>query len=146
MRDACGATGRANAAHYAVEGLLCTFFILTALCVRYVLHNVKLLRAGLGAGVASNAGVYFGVELHHYLLGGLYLFDIVYLLDKREERQSCDIHTVLYLSFAGKADLEVAVALDAIDGSASAAKAVAASTASYKLIARVFHSAHNGKI
>ena len=56
MRNACRASGRANAAHNAVEGFFCAFFEITALSVCDVLHNVEGLSTSLGAGVASDAG------------------------------------------------------------------------------------------
>ena len=63
--DACGATRRANAAHHAVKGFLCALFILAALCIGDVLHDLQLLRARLGAGVTANTRVDLGVKLHH---------------------------------------------------------------------------------
>ena len=114
--------------------------------IGYVLHNVKSLRTRLCAGIAADAGINFGIKLHHDLFGGLDLFDIVHLLDKREERQGCDIHIILYLRLARKTHLKLAVSLDSVNSSACAAKAVAAAAAAYKLISGIFHRAHNGEI
>ena len=106
-----------------------------------VLHHVQLLGAALRAGVAADAGVDFGVQLHHDLLGGLDLFDVVDLLHQREEGQGRHVHIVFYLGLAGQAGLQLPVALDAVDGGAGAAEAVAAAAAAHQLIARVFHRA-----
>ena len=113
----------------AVEGLVGAFVELSALCIGDVLHNVKSLSTALGAGVAADTAVNFGIKLHHNCLGGGNLFDVVNLLDEGEEGQGCHIHIVLNLGRAGETYLKLAVALYAIDGGAGAAEAVSAAAA-----------------
>ena len=85
MRDLCGATNRAASAGYAVEGFLCALLELASLCVCDVLHNVEALGTSLGAGVAADAGVDLGIKLHHDLLVG---FDLVDLISSLIDRKS----------------------------------------------------------
>ena len=87
MGDSGRTAGGADTAHDAVKGLLGTFFKVAALGIGDILHNVKILGAALGAGVAADTRIDFRIQLHHNLLGGRYLFDIVHLLDQGEEGQ-----------------------------------------------------------
>ena len=48
--------------------ILGALFIFAALRIGDVLHNVQSLSAALRAGVAADAGIDFGIELHHDLL------------------------------------------------------------------------------
>ena len=146
MRDTCGTSGGANAAHDTVEGFFCAFFEIAALSVSDVLHNVEALRASLGTSVATDTSIDFGVELHHdcFVYGNL--IDVVNFLDQGEEGQCCDVHIVLNLRLASEACLELFVTLDTVDGCTSAAEAVTASAASDELIAGVFHCRHDRQI
>ena len=146
VADAGRAADGAAAAADAVKGLFCALLQFATLCVGDVLHNIQALGAGLGAGVAADAGVDLGVKLHHDLLGGLYLVDVVNFLHQREEGQGSHIHIVLHLGGAGKTGLQFPVAGNAVDGSASAAEAVTASASAYKLISGIFHRRHNGQL
>ena len=98
MGNSCGTAGRTYSAHNAVKGFFRALVEFSALSISDVLHNVKLLRAALCAGVAADTGIYFGIKLHHYLLGGFDLFNVIDLFDKREERKRRNIHVVLRLA------------------------------------------------
>ena len=146
MRDTCGASRRADSAHNAVERQLGALLEVTSLGGSDVLHNVQLLSTALGAGVAADAGIDLGIELHHDLLVVSDRLNIVDLLDKREERQSRNVHIVLDLSLACEADLELFLSLNTVDGSAGAAEAVTASATANQLISGIFHSRHDSQI
>ncbi len=79
MRNTGGTSGRAHAAHNAVEGFFCAFFEITALRVCDVLHNVETLRAGLRASVTADTSVDFGIKLHHNRFVNGDLVDVVNL-------------------------------------------------------------------
>ena len=76
----------------------------------------------------------------------LYLFHIVNLLYKGEERQGCDIHIIYNLGLAGEAYLKLTVALDSVNGSARTAESVTTAAAADKLISGIFHRAHDSKV
>jgi len=145
MRNTCRATGRTYAAHYAVKGFFSTSLKVTSLCVCNVLHYVKSLSTSLCAGVASDAGVNFGIKLHHYSFAYRYFFNIIHLLYKGEERQSRYVHSLFNLGLTSETSLKLALALDSVYCCTSTAEAVTAAATAYKLIACVFHCAHNGK-
>ena len=105
MRDSCRTTRGAHAAHDAVETLFRALFVFAALGVSDILHDVEPLGTAFRAGVAAYAGINFGIELHHDLLRGLYLFNIVNLLHQREKGQRRHIHALLHLRLAGEASL-----------------------------------------
>ena len=145
MRDACGASGGANAAHYAVKGLFCALSEIASLSVCDVLHNVKLLSTSLCAGIAAYAAVDLRIKLHHNSLCGRDIVYIVDLLYEGEERQGSDVHIFLNLGLTCETGLELGIALYSVDSCTSAAEAVSASAAYDKLISGIFHSLHDCK-
>ena len=146
MRNACGTAGRTYSAHNAVKGFLRALVELSALSVCDILHNVQILRATLCAGIAADTRIYFGIKLHHYLLGRFYLLYIIYLFDKREERKRRNIHIVFDFCLTGKAGFEFSVAFDSVNRCARTAEAVTATASANKLISRIFHGAHDGQV
>ena len=145
MGDSRGTAGGTYAAHDAVETFLRAFRVFAPLRVGDVLHDVKPLRTAFRAGVAADTRINFGIQLHHDLLRGLDLLDVVNLFDEREEGQRGDVHPLLDLRLTGEAGFQFLLSLDAVDRGAGAAETVAAAAAAHQLIARVFHRFHNGQ-
>jgi hypothetical protein len=146
MRNFCRATNRAASAGYAVEGFLCALLKLASLCVCDVLHNVEALGARLGAGVTADARVDLGIKLHHNLLVGLDLIDLISSLISGEEGDRSNVHAFLYLSLASEAGLELILTLNSVNSCTSTAETVAAAATSLEGVACIFHSRHNGKV
>ncbi len=146
MGDPGRAADGAAAAAHAVEGFLGALFQLAPLGVGDVLHHVQALGAGLGAGIAADAGVDLRVQLHHHPLVGLQLFNFIGSLVRGEEGDGGHIHALLNLGLAGQAGFQLILSLDAVDGGAGSAEAVAAAAAPSQGISGVFHGGHNGQI
>ena len=88
----------------------------------------------------------FGIKLHHNLLVGLDLVDLIGSLISGEEGDGSNVHAFLYLSLASEAGLELVLALDSVNSSASTAETVTAAATSLEGVAGVFHSSHNGEV
>ena len=124
---------------------MCCLLIFAALSVSNILHNIQALRTALRAGIAANAAEDFRIQLTDNIIACLNLFDIKGALVNREGINLANAHAFLNLRLAGKHNLQLRAALQAINYCTGSAKAAAAAAATHQLKACIFHGIHNGQ-
>ena len=116
------APGHAHAAHDAVEGQVGHAGDVAAHGSGHVVLDLQLLRAALGAGAAAQAFQHLGVEPDERGKGRRQLFQAVLRPLGGVEGDLGQVHPRLDERAAGQADVQLGIALLAVDGGAGAAE------------------------
>ena len=93
--------------------------------------------------IAADAAEDFRIQLTDNIIACLNLFDIKGALVNREGINLANAHAFLNLRLAGKHNLQLRAALQAINYCTGSAKAAAAAAAAHQLIAGILHGLHD---